>query len=53
MNEDDFTLARTEVEAQANFDRWSTSVIYGNYAAQPPWASWTARRRCRKRQIQG
>jgi LPS-assembly protein len=35
MNEDDFTLARTEVEAQANFDRWSTSVIYGNYAAQP------------------
>jgi LPS-assembly protein len=35
MNEDDFTLARTEFEAQANFDRWSTSVIYGNYAAQP------------------
>jgi len=35
MNEDDFTLQRTEVEAQANFDRWSTSVIYGNYAAQP------------------
>jgi LPS-assembly protein len=35
MNEDDFTLARTEFEGQANFDRWSTSVIYGNYAAQP------------------
>ena len=35
MNEDDFTLQRTEFEAQANFDRWSTSVIYGNYAAQP------------------
>jgi LPS-assembly protein len=35
MNEDDFTLQRSEFEAQANFDRWSTSVIYGNYAAQP------------------
>jgi len=35
LNEDDFTLQRTEFEAQANFDRWSTSLIYGNYAAQP------------------
>jgi LPS-assembly protein len=35
MNEADFTLQRSEYEATANFDRWSTSVIYGNYAAQP------------------
>jgi LPS-assembly protein len=35
INEDDYTLQRSEFEAQANFDRWSTSVIYGNYAAQP------------------
>jgi LPS-assembly protein len=35
MNEDDFTLQRSEFEAQANFDRWTTSLIYGNYAAQP------------------
>src|SRR5262249_24545980 len=31
----DFTLQRAEFEATANFDRWSTSVVYGNYAAQP------------------
>jgi LPS-assembly protein len=35
MNEADFTLARSEFEAAANFDRWTTSLIYGNYAAQP------------------
>lgn len=35
LNEVDFTLQRSEFEAQANFDRWTTSVIYGNYAAQP------------------
>jgi LPS-assembly protein len=35
MNEADFTLQRSELEATATFDRWQTSVIYGNYAAQP------------------
>ncbi len=35
MNEADFTLQRTEVEATANFDRWTTSVLFGNYAPQP------------------
>jgi LPS-assembly protein len=31
----DFTLQRSEFEATANFDRWSTTLLYGNYAAQP------------------
>src|SRR5262245_6977040 len=35
MSEDDFTLQRTEVESTANFGRWTTSIMYGNYAAQP------------------
>ena len=33
--EEDFTLQRTEVESTANFGRWTTSIMYGNYAAQP------------------
>ena len=35
MGEEDFTLQRTEVESTANFGRWTTSIMYGNYAAQP------------------
>jgi LPS-assembly protein len=35
MSENDFTLQRSEVEATAAFGRWTTSVMYGNYAAQP------------------
>jgi len=35
MDENDFTLKRTELETTASFGRWTTSVIYGNYAAQP------------------
>jgi len=35
MAENDFTLRRTELETTANFGRWTTSVMYGNYAAQP------------------
>jgi LPS-assembly protein len=35
MNETDFTLQRTELETTANFGRWTTMVMYGNYAAQP------------------
>ena len=33
--ENDFTLQRTELEAAANFGRWTTTVMYGDYAAQP------------------
>jgi LPS-assembly protein len=30
-----FAPQRIELEARANFDRWSGSVLYGDYAAQP------------------
>ena len=30
-----FDLQRFEAEARAAFDRWSVSVLYGDYAAQP------------------
>ncbi|MFL6797878.1 MAG: LPS-assembly protein LptD [Xanthobacteraceae bacterium] len=33
--ESDFTPQRAEVETNANFGRWTTSILYGNYAAQP------------------
>jgi LPS-assembly protein len=33
--ESDFALQRTELETVANFGRWTTSVMYGSYAAQP------------------
>ncbi len=29
------SVQRFEAEAKANFDRWSVSVLYGDYAAQP------------------
>jgi LPS-assembly protein len=35
MSENDFTLQRTELETTASFGRWTTTVMYGNYAAQP------------------
>ena len=35
FDHDTFSAQRTELEARANFDRWSTSVLYGDYAAQP------------------
>jgi LPS-assembly protein len=35
MAETDFTLRRTELETTANFGRWTTSLMYGSYAAQP------------------
>jgi LPS-assembly protein len=28
-------VQRTELEANANFDRWNVGVLYGDYAAQP------------------
>ena len=33
--ETDFSLQRTELETSANFGRWTTTVMYGAYAAQP------------------
>ncbi len=33
--ESDFTLQRMELETTANFGRWTTTVLYGDYAAQP------------------
>jgi LPS-assembly protein len=35
FDKDDFTVKRTELETRANFDRWSVSLLYGDYAAQP------------------
>jgi LPS-assembly protein len=32
---DRFDVRRMEFEASANFDRWSTSLLYGDYSAQP------------------
>jgi LPS-assembly protein len=35
FDNDTFTVKRTELEARATFDRWSGSLLYGDYAAQP------------------
>lgn len=35
FNNDNFTPERFELEAHANFDRWSGTLLYGDYAAQP------------------
>ncbi|HEY7231721.1 MAG TPA: LPS-assembly protein LptD [Pseudolabrys sp.] len=35
FDNDTFKVQRTELEARANFDRWSGSLLYGDYAAQP------------------
>ena len=35
FDHNDFSLQRTELQASASFDRWSTSLMYGNYVAQP------------------
>jgi LPS-assembly protein len=35
FDETDFSLQRLEIEARVNFDRWTASVLYGDYAAQP------------------
>ncbi|OAF09806.1 organic solvent tolerance protein [Bradyrhizobium centrolobii] len=35
MDEQTWNIQRFEAEGRANFDRWSVSMIYGNYAAQP------------------
>jgi LPS-assembly protein len=31
----DMSVERFEVEARANYDRWTASLLYGRYAAQP------------------
>lgn len=35
FDQGDFTLRRLEIEARTNFDRWSYTLLYGNYDAQP------------------
>ena len=35
FDEQTWNIQRFEAEAKANFDRWSISLTYGNYAAQP------------------
>jgi LPS-assembly protein len=35
LDQGNMTLNTSEFEAAANFDRWTTSLTYGNYAAQP------------------
>jgi LPS-assembly protein len=33
--DESYAMQRAEFEAKANFDRWNTVLMYGNYAAQP------------------
>jgi LPS-assembly protein len=35
FDNDTFAIKRLELETSANFDRWSVSLLYGDYAAQP------------------
>ena len=35
FDEATFAMQRFEVEARANYDRWTVALLYGNYAAQP------------------
>ncbi len=35
FDKDNFEVNRMELEASAHFDRWSASVLYGDYAPQP------------------
>ncbi|HZD91771.1 MAG TPA: LPS-assembly protein LptD [Pseudolabrys sp.] len=35
FDKDSFDINRMELEAAVHFDRWSGSVLYGDYAAQP------------------
>ncbi len=35
FDEQTWNVQRFEAEAKANFDRWSVSLLYGDYAAQP------------------
>jgi LPS-assembly protein len=35
FDRDTMAVERFEIEARANYDRWTASVLYGRYAAQP------------------
>src|SRR5262249_56356270 len=35
LDEQTYDVRRLELESRVNFERWSLSVLYGNYAAQP------------------
>ncbi|HTM71685.1 MAG TPA: LPS-assembly protein LptD [Pseudolabrys sp.] len=35
FDHDDMSLERMELEARANYDRWTFGLMYGDYAAQP------------------
>jgi LPS-assembly protein len=35
LSQSTFEVQRAEVEARANFDRWSVSMLYGDHAPQP------------------
>ncbi len=35
FDKNNFRVQRTELESRANFDRWSLSLLYGDYAAAP------------------
>jgi len=35
LDHDTWQIQRLELEGRANFQRWSLSMLYGNYAAQP------------------
>jgi LPS-assembly protein len=35
FDRDSFELRRFELEGRASYDRWTISMLYGNYAAQP------------------
>jgi LPS-assembly protein len=35
FDHEDMSLQRIELEARANYDRWTLSLLYGNYGAQP------------------
>lgn len=35
FDQETFDLHRLELEGRMNFERWSTSLVYGNYDAQP------------------
>jgi LPS-assembly protein len=43
FDEQTLDVQRFEAEARAGFDRWSVSLMYGNYAAQPEIGSLTRR----------
>ena len=35
FDHENMSLNRLEIEARANYDRWTASLMYGNYGAQP------------------